>query len=272
MKRRVLAICPLGADRVTIRVIAIVWSGSRSTGLKKIWLAESEKDQLIRLENGRDRNEVADHLIAEAKRTPQMIIGLDFAFAFPGWFIQQHGCTTAAELLDLVTRMGEGWLTSCPTPFWGRQGHRRPVDQEHFRHTEHKLPSAGGIRAKSVFQINGAGAVGCGSLRGMPMLHRLRNHGFAIWPFDPPGWPRVVEIYPRVLTGPVRKSRQEERTRYLLKNYPQLSGEYRQRAISSEDAFDAAVSALVMGRRLPELSSLTQTEDPQLKLEGQIWR
>jgi hypothetical protein len=104
------------------------------------------------------------------------------------------------------------------------------------------------------------------------MLRRLRNHGFAIWPFDPPGWPRVVEIYPRVLTGSVRKSREKERIGYLHKNYPQLSGKYRQQAISSEDAFDAAVSALVMGRRLPELLSLPEIQNPQLELEGYIWR
>lgn len=106
---------------MTTRVIAIDWSGSRATARKKIWLAESESEQLIRLENGRNRHEVADYLIAEAKRTPQMIIGLDFAFAFPGWFTRQYGCATVAELWDLVDRMGENWLMSCPTPFWVAQ-------------------------------------------------------------------------------------------------------------------------------------------------------
>ena len=43
-----------------------------------------------------------------------------------------------------------------------------------------------GIAPKSVFQIGGAGSVGTASLRGMPVLQRLREAGFAVWPFDRP--------------------------------------------------------------------------------------
>jgi hypothetical protein len=66
------------------------------------------------------------------------------------------------------------------------------------------------VRAKSIFQIGGAGAVGTGSVRGMPHLLTLAKNGFGIWPFSE-GWPRVVEIYPRALTGPLNKG--HERTR-----------------------------------------------------------
>ncbi|MEX0750548.1 MAG: hypothetical protein WD359_07030, partial [Dehalococcoidia bacterium] len=61
----------------------------------------------------------------------------------------------------------------------------------------------------------GAGAVGTGSLRGMPMLHRLHAAGMHIWPYDDPGYPLVIEIYPRLLTGPVRKSSPQARARYI---------------------------------------------------------
>lgn len=74
-----------------------------------------------------------------------------------------------------------------------------------LRRTDREAPAIGGIRPKSVFQIGGAGAVGTGSLRGMPILKRLRDAGFAVWPFDAPRWPCVVEIYPRLLTGAVNK-------------------------------------------------------------------
>ena len=47
--------------------------------------------------------------------------------------------------------------------------------------------------------------------------------------------------------------------------------ELRQRAASSEDAFDAAVSALVMARHIDELAAPPRATDPQVKLEGLIW-
>ena len=56
-----------------------------------------------------------------------------------------------------------------------------------------------------MFQIGGAGAVGTGSIRGMPHLLTLADSGFTIWPFVSGGLPTVVEIYPRALTGPVNK-------------------------------------------------------------------
>src|SRR2546427_234623 len=81
-----------------------------------------------------------------------------------------------------------------------------------------------------------------GALRGFAVLARLRREGFRIWPFDDPGTPMAVEIFPRLLTGPVVKSRAAERDRYLrLRGWP-LAGAV------SEDAFDAEVSALVMDR------------------------
>ena len=85
----------------------------------------------------------------------------------------------------------------------------------------------------------------------MAALHRLTGAGFRIWPFDPMALPLVVEIYPRVLTGPVRKNRPSERERYLgrVPMRPDLG----RLAAASEDAFDAAVSAAVMAARVEEL-------------------
>ena len=75
-----------------------------------------------------------------------------------------------------------------------------------------RWPASG---AKSTFQIGGAGSVGTGSLRGMPHLRRLRQAGFSIWPFHSASPWTVMEIYPRLLTGPVHKSSHEHRARYL---------------------------------------------------------
>ena len=77
------------------------------------------------------------------------------------------------------------------------------------------LCAAAGSQPKSVFQLVGGGQVGRGSLYGMQALHRLAAAGFRIWPFDEGGLPLVVEVFPRLLTGLVIKSRQSERERYL---------------------------------------------------------
>ena len=53
----------------------------------------------------------------------------------------------------------------------------------------------------------------------MPILGLLSAAGFSIWPFDPPGWPRVIEIYPRALTQRVRKSSHLDRAGYLAERF-----------------------------------------------------
>ena len=69
---------------------------------------------------------------------------------------------------------------------------------------------------KSGFKIADAGQVGTGSIRGIPYLTQLRAAGIAVWPFDPPTRPLVVEIYPRLLTGPIVKSSAVQRADYLV--------------------------------------------------------
>ena len=164
-------------------------------------------------------------------------------------------------------------MAACQPPCWGRPDRHCPETspEARFRRTELEVPGTAGIRPKSVFQIGGAGAVGTGSLRGMRLLHRLHAAGFSIWPFDPPGWPRVVEIYPRLLTEAVNKSSAAARADHLDARHPELGADLRRRAASSEDAFDAAFSALVMARHLDELIALAPATDPKERLEGWIW-
>jgi hypothetical protein len=79
----------------------------------------------------------------------------------------------------------------------------------------------------------------------------------------------VIEIYPRILTGPVVKSLHEDRSAYL-KRWPALTTDIRSRAAASEDAFDALVSALVMDAHIAEIRSLRAGDDLS-RLEGEIW-
>src|SRR5205085_2351508 len=101
-----------------------------------------------------------------------------------------------------------------------------------------------GGRPKSVFQLVGAGQVGTGSLRGIPFLPRLRER-FAIWPFDEPRLPLVVEVYPRL---------------YLV----HAEGDY-----PNEHARDAAAAALAMSRWSGDWYRLRR--ESAYSLEGRIW-
>ena len=160
----------------------------------------------------------------------------------------------------------------CAPPFWGRPGTRKPELAEHFRATELAVGSVAGIRPKSTFQVSGAGSVGAGSIRGFPVLARLRAAGFSVWPFDTAVAPVVVEIWPRLLTGPVVKRDAAARAAHLSVNFPSLAGDLRDRAISSEDAFDAAVSALVMARHRAAICALPARTDRVTQLEGATWQ
>jgi hypothetical protein len=258
--------------------MAIDWSGrSGAEQRQAIWLAEAVGGGLVRLEGGRTRDELVGLLIAAAGRDPNLIVGFDFAFSLPAWYLE-HRQLTAHQLWALLAEEAltpamrrDGlarWMNGPDLPFWTTsQAHAQVRPEQRFRRTENSLRRPG-TQPKSVFQLVGAGQVGRGSLYGMQALHRLTGAGFQVWPFDPPALPLVVELYPRVLTGPVRKRSPSERERYL-EAVPMPPG-LRRLAAASEDAFDAAISALVMAARSDELNALPA--EPGYAVEGKIWR
>lgn len=298
------------------RVVAVDWSGDQSAAgqRRKIWAAvwtASETGRVlggsVRLESGRTREELCTWLIALAEETPRMVVGLDFCFSYPEWFVRgEMGCTDGPAFWDLVTlEHGERWLhrDCADARFWGKAGDartgKRPAefsgDRLHrmLRATDidcklaASIPEAEraarvrGITPKSVFQIGGAGSVGTASLRGMPVLKRLREAGFALWPFDVPaleqGRPLVVEMYTRLNTGPVRKSNPTARAAYLLRKrredpaYAALPRGVLEKARGSEDAFDALVSCMAMTARRSEFDGLQMPKDGSHKVEGWTW-
>ncbi|GIU89371.1 MAG: hypothetical protein KatS3mg010_0470 [Acidimicrobiia bacterium] len=107
-----------------------------------------------------------------------------------------------------------------------------------------------GFPAKSVFQCVGAGQVGPGSVRGMPLLAVLAERGFAIWPFDSAGTRTAIEIYPTLLRA----------------RAPDVDGDF-----DDPNERDAVVSAQVMWRHRGELGNLRATADPTVRLEGDTW-
>jgi len=255
-----------------VTVIAVDWSG-RATGERHfIWLAEAREGTLLRLEAGRTRAEVANHLVALVHADPALVVGFDFSFSLPAWFLDRHCMRRVEDLWAVAERDGETWLRECRPPFWGRPGRPRPELPAHLRATEAELGAIAGVTPKSTFQIGGAGSVGTGSIRGFPVLRQLRTAGFAVWPFHAPAQPPVtVEIYPRALTGPVVKSSAPARAAYLDSRLPELDSALRDVAVSTEDAFDAAVSAIVMSRHEGRLLALPELDDPLALREGKVW-
>src|SRR5271167_682850 len=288
------------------RVVGVDWSGDKGPGQRRtiwagVWTASTGR---VTLEGGRTREELIVWLIEMSRETPRMVVGFDFTFSYPAWFLRELGIASAPEFWRFVADgQGERWLhKDCEDGrFWGRVGSRRHGKKpEEFcgEHAHRMLRRAetvlkvraemtdplqvakiAGIAPKSVFQIGGAGAVGTASLRGMPGLLVLREAGFRIWPYDEPSLkePLVVEIYTRLMTGAVNKSSEVARTAYLAKKrkenamYAGLSRLVVAKARASEDAFDALVTAMVMTEHRGEFAALRKTEDEVFRMEGQTW-
>lgn len=244
------------------------WSGAKNPK-GKIWLAEVRANALHHLGPLGTREAAVAHIAGYLEAGRSAVVGLDFSFSFPAWFCDQLGVTSGVDVWREAAAHGESWLEACAPPFWGRPGKRRPALPAHLRRTEALVGAALTIKPKSTFQIGGAGAVGTGSIRGMPYLAELRRAGCAVWPFDPPGRVTVVEVYPRALTGEVTKSLAVARRAYLRRLPWRMSEAQRRLAGASEDAFDAAVSALVLADRWSALGS--QPRDRVTQMEGQIW-
>ena len=251
-----------------MRILMIDWSGRKTRPEQAIALAEVRGGALVRVEKGRDREQILREVLAIISEGEQTFIGFDFAFSLPAWFLRQRGWA----IEDLWAADTEQWLSKCLHPFWGRPGVQKPAgdDNFHFRLTDQEV-SINGIRPKSVFQISGAGSVGSGSLRGFWLLPELQAAGAAIWPFESAGQVTVAEVYPRAFTGPVVKSAASSRSEHLLGQVEvRRSDAIEQCLIHDEDCFDAGCTAMALWSHRAQLSTLTATTDPRIALEGEI--
>jgi hypothetical protein len=199
------------------------------------------------------------------------VVGLDFAFSAPVWFVKERGAESGSAFWDVVAREGEGWLAACPWPFWGKSGTNRPNDAVLFRATEIEAAKVNRVNPKSVFQIAGEGAVGTASIRGMPYLLDLLEAGWHVWPFIHPGYPMAVEIYPRLFTSKVVKKDPLALAEFLISQFPRLNESMMEVAVSDVSAFDAAVSALIMDRHRDEFFTLPMPDETDF-VEGRIWQ
>lgn len=294
------------------RFVGIDWSGRvDAAGQRRhiwagIWTISPAGKVTVQLEAGRTRAEIAEWLLQLGRETPRMVIGIDCCFSFPAWFLRELGCPEMFSFWRLVAAgKGEQWLDrACEDRrFWGKP-HKRPPEfsgaglRTMYRHTDYdnKIAQAleggdpkraakmKGITPKSPFQIGGSGSVGTGSLRAIPMLLRLHEAGFRVWPLQDANFetnepkPLLTEMYTRLMTGAVAKSNALARKRYLAQRrredpvFAPVGRAVMKKAEGSEDAFDALVSTLEMARHAKDFPGLRATNDPQLLLEGNTWR
>ena len=270
-----------------MRCIAVDWSGAQQDQgqLEGIWLAIAENQSLTRLMNGLTRDEVCGILVNEIKSGTPLVIGLDFAFSFPKWYLQTQCLNNIRALWELAEYRSEEWAIDMPEPFWGKRANGSGRDKpdtlkQHswleYRETDEELRRKN-LHPKSVFQLLGAGAVGTGTVRGLPYLARLQDAGAAIWPFDHLRLPVVVEIYPRSLygngvTNNKKVAGRNSRNEYLGQHYSNIEQHWRDIMVGNDNAFDAGVSALVMAAHTDSFRKLSQTTDSTKQLEGEIWR
>lgn len=104
------------AHPARVTYIAIAWSGAKSGERSKIWLGPANGGDPTRFKSGRSRDEVIDGLITMAAGDPTLVVGLDFAFSMPEWFIRDQGLTRIEDFWALVVQDAEGQLVHSPPP------------------------------------------------------------------------------------------------------------------------------------------------------------
>jgi hypothetical protein len=77
-----------------VRILAIDWSGDANArrAANRIYLAEVWNGRARPPENGRTRQQVVNYLIESAAAARgDLVVGIDFAFSMPGWYMNQRG-------------------------------------------------------------------------------------------------------------------------------------------------------------------------------------
>lgn len=267
------------------RILTVDWSGAGPGHARRLWVAEVHHGRLVALRHGQPRDVVTAQLVATTARAraegERVLIGLDFAFGFPRWYLAARGWASSVEAWTGLTAAAVDELLRAPTfPFWGREPTRtRPTalreesDTPPSRATERSLRDI--ARPFSVFQLVGAGAVGVGSLRGLATLAALHAAGARVWPFTRDvGGPGVVvaEVWPRLAAPDVIKSDAASRREALqhIAHAVECAPSDVAAAAESDDAFDALAAAVWLWQHRALLAQLPDDSTPDELREGRI--
>ncbi|MGE0774955.1 MAG: hypothetical protein AB7G25_16060 [Sphingomonadaceae bacterium] len=191
------------------------WSGAKGSRHPGIAIAEcGEGDQAPALvpppARHWSRSAVLEWL---SGRTDDLLIGFDFSFAPP--FLARGAYLPGDETAEDAVAFHAYVDRRCTDEDLGaasflERHHRRHFylgaadgrksDFMHLRACEAHYNASGGGKPSTVYDAIGAAQVAKASFAGMRLLHRLREAGIAIWPFDPipKRGPLVVEIYAQI--------------------------------------------------------------------------
>ncbi|MDX6644284.1 MAG: hypothetical protein QOK40_11 [Miltoncostaeaceae bacterium] len=278
------------SDEVS-QFVGVDWSGADADAAQRaaIWLAVVRDGELCELTPRLTRVEAVERVAALAGLHPRTVVGLDFAFSLPRWWLAEQGFAAADELWRWAAARAEadrnGWLRQLPDPFWGTRLRLRPTrafsaGRPELRVTEREARDAG-ARPMSAFRLFGPGTVGAQGLRGHPCLLRLQDAGFSIWPFEAPAWPLVVEVSPRLLARQLAPALARLRAATLRAAFVEAAplgftgadAEHAEALRANGDAFDAAVAAWALWHGRATLAFLPLEEPVEdYRLEGRIWR
>ncbi len=226
----------------------------------------------------------------EPDRDQGVLVGLDFPFSFPRGFPEGIGGDWAEVAAHLAASSPEEFISANAPPFYGNL--RRAVltrrDDRFFaeaRFEELRKTETLAQGAESVFKLVGPRQVGKGALRGIPYLAKFakeRPQTHVIWPFSgQTAGPRVVvvEIFPRVFMGRVKKSVVQARLE-LLNNLRTdnviIPGHVREAALAFPDALDALMGAVGLWYEETQKDRLASYDtsmynDPAVRREGWIY-
>jgi hypothetical protein len=281
------------------RVIGVDWSGAGLSQRQEIYVAEAtaqDPPRVLSAVRAADRAAVEAFLRSEPLKLSKawsgwkrpeplaasetVLVGLDFAFGFPRQFSLPGGGTAWSwERLADWCKGFEGkmsWRSHCAqSPRW-RSSFAGPGGSGavmHLRRTEEELVKLG-ERPASVFNLVGAQQVGAGSIRGIPILARLRgDRAAAVWPFDEAASRpiTVVEVFPRLwLTAGLGKqhpSHRIEQLRAWEKAGIRLENETELVAVASADAMDAVAAAIGLATE----SAISPARDLPADAEREGW-
>lgn len=247
-------------------VIAVDWGGAVKGA--ELWAARVEvaTGMVVALEQFQTRQAVIERVMSWVQTEPSTVVGFDFAFSAPDWFVLQSvpSASSAIDFWPVVAEKADSWVTCSAPPFWGKAAHPKkwPNILREYRKTELTMAK----RPTSIFQLVGRGQVGLGSIRGMPFLTDLVAAGCRVWPFQDVKLPLIIEIWPSILKTNFKGSKSQ-----LLASLTADPGVDLHKAATSNDAYDALVSAVAMAHSFTTGVGLQQTVDRVELLEGKIW-
>jgi hypothetical protein len=280
------------------RFLGVDWSGAASSSGSPIFVADGRPDgDKIRVEtltrassrraveNFLRGSDLQRHPSWESPRWPAprplgsneaVLVGLDFAFGFTIDF-QAHALAPTdqwewAAKADCAERLDEHLRRNCDSG-WFKFTRDETLPREPFRATEHAVPGS----PASVFNLAAAAKqVGRGSIRGMAMLHRIRDSA-CVWPFDTMERgsrtrPVLVEMYPAMWIDQAAKSHLPVRIEQAerLCTWLNFGQDVQLAAAGDDDALDALAILAGFCRAAPG-AWLNRSLPFAARQEGWIW-